>query len=224
MVDESYARSFCNGCSRSTDHEIVATRVVEDQEEDDGDGFQPFYWTDRYDMLQCRGCGAVSLRDIYEDASGDKRTLYFPPRVSRRPPTWRWGLPVPLRDVLDEVYVALHNDGRRLALMGLRTVVDMLMLDEVGDKGSFQSKLKQLEVAGVIASRGREVLEIALDAGNAAAHRGYKPDGDALHAVMDIVENLLQSVYHLKKVAVRVKKKTPQRGAPAAKKTKPPSP
>ena len=56
-----------------------------------------------------------------------------------------------------------------------------------------------------------EVLEVALDAGSAAAHRAFRPDPDDLNAVMDIIENLLHSIYHLEKLATRLKKTTPPR-------------
>jgi len=48
-----------------------------------------------------------------------------------------------MKQVLDEIYVALTGNGRRLALMGARTLVDMLMLQEVGDVGTFDAKLKE---------------------------------------------------------------------------------
>ena len=113
--------------------------------------------------------------------------------------------------MLEEIYRALHNDSGRLALMGSRTLVDMLMLAQIGDVGSFQRKLAALEKQGFIASNHADILSAALDAGSAAAHRGFKPATDDLNAVIDIVENLLQSAYHLRKVAARLKKKTPAR-------------
>lgn len=210
MPDLTSLRCHCNNCARPTIHDIVATRVVEYDSGGDNSDLPPFWWKDRYEMLQCRGCGSVCLRDIYEDVTG-KQISYFPPPVSRRSPAWRSQLPSEIREVLEETYVALHNDGRRLALMGARTLVDMLIVDKVGDAGSFQEKLVQLQSAGMISARGREVLAVALDAGNAAAHRGYKPDPEDLSAVIDIVENLLQATYHLNKVAARIKLSTPTR-------------
>ena len=99
--------------------------------------------------------------------------------------------------------------------MGARAVLDMVIVDKVGDLGSFGEKLKKLESQGFISQRNREILDAALDAGSAAAHRGYAPKLKDVHAVMDIVENLLQAIYVLDKVAVEIKKSTPAR--PAAK-------
>jgi hypothetical protein len=187
----------------------VATRVVEDSEE--LDDHNAYFWKDTYVVLQCRGCLAVCLRDTFEDIAGARQITFYPPPVSRRAPSWRWQLPGEMRELFDEIYVALQNNGRRLALMGARTLVDMFMQKEIGDIGSFEKKLEELEKRGLISTRGREVLSVALDAGNAAAHRGYKPEGSDLNAVMDIVENLLEAAYHLSKVAARIKKSTPSR-------------
>jgi hypothetical protein len=116
-----------------------------------------------------------------------------------------------MKELLNEIYAALHSGSMRLALMGTRTVVDMLLLQEVGDVGSFNSKLNALRDKGVISERNREVLAAALDAGSAAAHRGYKPGQEEIEAVLDIVENVLQATHHLSRLAEKLRKKTPLR-------------
>jgi hypothetical protein len=114
--------------------------------------------------------------------------------------------------LLDEIYIALHADSRRLALMGARAVLDIVLLDKVGDVGTFAKKLEQLEEQGLVARRNREFLATAIDAGSAAAHRGFRPNEETLAHVMDIVENLLEAVYVLEKSAEALRKATPQRG------------
>lgn len=212
MEDNERERCHCNNCGRSTEHDLIEKRTVEDQEEpDEEDETQPFYWTDTFGMLQCRGCGSVSLKHFTSYASGEEEVAFYPPRVSRRAPAWRWKLPPDIRELLGEIYAALHNNGKRLALMGTRTIVDMLMTHEIGNSGTFDSRLKLLRDKGVISERNREILATVLDAGSAAAHRGYKPKREELDAVMDIIENLLQATHHLTKVAEELKKKIPER-------------
>ena len=211
MNTEEILRCHCNNCGRDTDHLMLQKCVVEDGEAVDDKAF--FSWTDTYEMLQCRGCSAVCLRHFYEDVAGDKTVTYYPPPVSRRAPSWRWRLPAGMRELLHEIYVALFSDSRRLAMMGARTLVDMLMLEEVGDSGTFDGRLKALRDKGIISERNREVLSAALDAGSAAAHRGYKPDREEIEAVLDIVENVLQATHHLPQVAEELRKKTPPRPA-----------
>jgi hypothetical protein len=71
------------------------------------------------------------------------------------------------------VYRSLAADNVRLPMMGARALVDMLIVQKVGDVGSFQQKLAALERKGIVGSQGRDVLSAALDIGNAAAHRGH---------------------------------------------------
>ena len=94
---------------------------------------------------------------------------------------------------------------------GGRVLVDMAMIDKVGDVGTFDQKLKALEDAGFVSERNREVLEAALDAGSASAHRGHKYEALQVNQVMDIVENLLQAIYVLERAAQKIKTATPPR-------------
>ncbi len=96
-------------------------------------------------------------------------------------------------------------------MMGARTLVDMAILDKVGDAGNFQQKLEALQDQGFIGKRNREVLAAALDAGNATAHRGHTFKSTEVNQVMDIVENLLQAVYVLENAAEKIKTATPPR-------------
>ena len=209
-AEETKVRCHCNNCGRSTSHVVLERRVVEDSDEPDGE-YPPFWWTDTYEMLQCKGCDAVCLRHFTEDAAGAETERFYPPPISRRAPLWRWHLPETSKELLNEIYIALHSDSRRLALMGARTLLDMLMLKEVGDSGTFETRLKGLQDKGVISAKSREVLSTALDAGSAAAHRGYKPDREAIEAVLDIVENVLQAEHHLSHLADELRKKIPAR-------------
>jgi hypothetical protein len=70
--------------------------------------------------------------------------------------------------------------------------------------------LKRLQDAGYLSSKNADVLDAALDVGNAASHRGYKPKEEHVMAVMDIVENLLHGTI-LQKTADELRKATPPR-------------
>ena len=165
-------------------------------------------------MLQCQGCETVKLKHAsWFSENPDVEVRNFPPDVSRPLPRWRSKLPHALRSMLGEIYTALHADSRRLSLMGARTVLDMVMLDKIGDIGTFSDKLKALERDGFIGQRQRKYLAAALDAGSAAAHRGHNPEATQVNQVMDIIENLLEGVYVLSRAAAELKKTTPARKA-----------
>lgn len=198
-------RVHCNDCGHGTSHRLLKTAYASD-ETGAGD-----WWSTTFDMLECCGCQDVVLRRTFVFNSEEPDVRCFPPPVSRHLPSWQYDLPHKVRAVLDEVYRSLDADTRSLPMMGARTLVDMLILEKVGDVGGFKQKLDELEAQGFIGAKQVEVLDAALDAGGAAGHRGHIPSVSEVNAVMDIVENLLQAVYVLPDVAKNLKKTTPPR-------------
>jgi hypothetical protein len=212
MADKEKVRAHCNSCLAETWHEIPAFHSQPGREYLDEEQCQSLDWENRYEILVCRGCESVCLKHTYwfSEADGEK-VLYYPPPVSRLLPAWVEHLPKDQVALIGEIYVALQSDSAALSLMGVRALLDMAMLDKVGDRGTFVKKLDALELSGLLARKQRTFLEAVLDAGNAAAHRGHRPSSDDLNASMDIVEHLLQAAYVLPSAASRVKENTPPR-------------
>jgi hypothetical protein len=131
--------------------------------------------------------------------------------MSRRLPEWRDKLPPEQKVLLEEIYRSLDAENLTLPMMGTRALVDMLMLEKVGDSGGFREKLKKFESAGYVSAKGREVLDVVLDLGSAAAHRGHASSGSEVQSVIDIVEDILRTVYVYPKVVEKLKDATPQR-------------
>jgi hypothetical protein len=77
--------------------------------------------------------------------------------------------------------------------MGVRTVIDMYLVEKIGDTGSFASKLTSLEKQGLISSAQKKLLAAAIEAGNASSHRGYSPSEETIHSITDILEYLLNA-------------------------------
>jgi hypothetical protein len=184
----------CNTCAQETKHEVIAERRQDGSEPYDED--ISIWWSTTYTMLECRGCESVSMRRRFtfsEWDPGDAQVEFFPPPVSRNKPRWAERLPEDEQSLLAEIYAALAADSRRLALMGERTLMDMFILRKIGDEGTFVEKLNKLQSEGLISPTNREVIEVALEAGHAAVHRGYVPESEQLSSVMDIVESVLHS-------------------------------
>ncbi len=96
-----------------------------------------------------------------------------------------------------EVYDALHAKALCCATMGARTLVDLALIQVVGDKGNFPSKFSAAVQKGYLAQQHRAVLEAAVEAGNAAAHRGFTPNEQQITNVLEIVEHMLQGIISL---------------------------
>lgn len=209
---EEITKGHCNQCGGETKHFVVAQRSKPGREDLDDEGDSWIEWNTTWEMLECCGCETIKLRKSFWFSEDDgTRIEYFPPAVARELPGWNSALSEDMASLLIEVYAALNADSRRLAVMGARTLIDMVILDTVGDVGTFKDKMSALEAQGVVSSKNREFLEAALEAGNAAAHRGHAAKSHEVNHVMDIVENLLQAVYALPKATSALKATTPPR-------------
>jgi hypothetical protein len=152
-----------------------------------------YQWEVTYTMLQCCGCESVTMRlTTWFELTDDHDEEFFPPPISRRFPTWEPALDREYRQLLREVYTALHSRCYRLVAMGARALVDVFANKNVGDVGNFMNKLETLEREGYIGAHDRGILAAALEVGHAASHRGHAPPDSTVEAVMDVVEHLLQ--------------------------------
>ena len=210
--------SPCNRCAHPTKHLVVAVRHFEAWFEEEVEaGLAPDLEYE-YSMLECGGCQSISLR-VDELLGGALfSTTFYPPRVQRNKPPWSRDLPIQLQSLLTEIYAALADDSRKLAVMGARTILDIVMGQKVGRLGTFQSRLEALEAKGLIGRANREILRAALEARSAAAQKAYAPTSDILNEIMDIIENLLQAIYISPKSLKKIKRSTPRR---AGRKVKP---
>lgn len=204
-------KSHCNLCGRETKHAARAAFVGAQVDFVDDQGRDAEIRT-TFQILQCLGCDELSLRvDAEHDAYGTASPEFYPPRIRRPRPRWADKLPSSILYMLEEVYRALQTGSPRLATIGARTVIDLVIVDKVGDVGTFSQKLSALEGLGYVGSLNREFVDAALDTGSAAAHRGIAPKSEDLNRVMDIVESLLESVYVLGDAATRLREVTPAR-------------
>lgn len=213
MINEKFAiqKAHCNKCLQETKHFVIAERSNAGSECVDVFHHIEVSWNTTYTMLECCGCEHISLqRKFYFSEYDEIEIEYYPPQISRKIPKWCGELPSEWTELLNEVYLALHADSRRLALMGARALVDLYMSEKLGDIGGFSQKIKKLEADGLISKPNKSVLEVAFEVGHAATHRGHKAKANEVNQVIDIVENLLQS-YVLEESADNLKSKTPQR-------------
>ena len=195
----------CNLCRHYTRH-----RFVYKHDESGSDDETGVSWSNGYELFECCGCLEVVLRRTSWFSEYDRAQIsYFPPRVSRWMPHWQWALPSETRALLTEVYTALQADSLILAMMGARALIETAMVKKVGDRGSFAKHLQAMVDGGFLSQNNREFLAVALDAGSASAHRAHVPDAPQLNTVIDIAENLLQSLFVLGEETRKLKRRFP---------------
>ena len=126
-------------------------------------------------------------------------------------PKWYASLPAKIHKMLLEVRYTLQKELSALPSMGLRSVIDMVCNDQVGDIGSFVEKLHELEKKKLITPKKRKIIENALEVGHASIHRGHYPTAKDLQVVMDIVDHLLEELYVLHETSESLRASVPKR-------------
>jgi hypothetical protein len=176
-------------------------------------------------MLQCGGCRAISLaRQTLDVSDGHITKDYYPSPASRRKPEWLanlspfWITGEEFAGLLEEIYAAIDGGQHRLAAMGIRALLERLMITKVGDLETFGKKLDAFQHGGYISLLQRDAMANTLEMGHAAMHRAFRPSESELNIAMDIVESVFGVIYEHSEQAENLIKRVPPR-APKPKKT-----
>lgn len=183
-----------------------------------------------YSILECRGCGTVYFKYChsnsedqhdYYDHNGEHQTEYietvrfWPPSSGRKKPEWLDDLKLEdwiLGSLLSDVFTAISNDLDVLAAIGIRTTFDRATeLIKIDPGLTFNEKLKALQEEGHITIKELSALKVLVDAGSAAAHRGWRPKAAHLDDMMSILESFLYRTFLLTEVAGQLEKNVPAR-------------
>lgn len=209
----SSSKAHCNACGGERNHSVLHSEKTSWDAKEDG-----ICGADLYEMLRCNGCENITFRRTSwssEDPEATER--YFPPSIFRQKPRWineLWRLPSSERfvhELLMEVYSALQNSQPRLAAMGIRSLLEQIMIAKVGDQRTFKANLAEFEAKGFVSPIQRQRLDTILETGHATIHRAFKPSEEDLVTLMDITESIVEIVYvHESKVAA-LRKRVPGR-------------
>lgn len=211
-------KAHCNRCGGNRNHMLIKD-VSKYHDEWIGEGVQ-ISWGDKYYLLECCGCESIRLLHtswFSEETDFEGRPIvhetYYPSSVFRPLPKWISWLDTEwhITKLVKETYQALQNGAPSLAAMGVRAIIEAIMIDKVGDKGSFKGNLKALQENGYISNFQLDTLEAALELGHASIHRGFIPEKHQVEFALDILENLLHGLYVLESRAKGTVDKIPKR-------------
>lgn len=180
----------CSHCLRWTFQVVLHSEDRKDAWDDD----------QKFEVLECSGCGTVSFarRVLMFDDDENKQIEevdYFPTPVSRGMPGWVIKLPADLEELAREIYQVVWSGQHRLALMGIRALLEQVMVSKVGDQGRFARNLNAFFEEGFISRVQRDAVAAILDAGHASIHRMFKPTVEDLNTALDIAEGLLAAIF-----------------------------
>jgi hypothetical protein len=198
----------CTSCVKKTNHKILHERSVSHEDKNI-----------RYVMLECSGCRTISLgKQVRHLPNGEADTTYYPSPVSRKEPDWLLWMDFigtkeenGLVSLIREVYQAVAGGQHRIAAMGIRALLEQVMIMNVGDLGGFDKKLDAFQAGGFISAMQRDAMRATLDVGDAAMHRGYKPSEQDLNTAVDVVEGVLAVIYAHREAAEQLAGRVPPR-------------
>jgi hypothetical protein len=205
-LDDRIIRGHCPNCGSGRKAHVRCEHVVSSPGEDDGTAA-----SDTGMILECCGCERVYFRrDVWfsewetvgaHPVTGELRQeggveiTYWPAPITRQRPKWLDDIEKADRDLgnlLSEMYTALDNDLRVVSAIAARTVFDRASeLLGIDPAVSFQEKLDSLGAYGKISIDEEGTLDVLVDAGSAAAHRGWRPKPEELNTMVDVVESFL---------------------------------
>lgn len=210
MSEEKIVRTACPRCEgqRSCDllHEL-------EEKSDDSDPEHPMWGGANHQLLRCRGCETIFYKieswhsedwDCkFDPESGQEETFYprtisvYPePETKSAKPDWTWDLHRKdnvLSQVIHEMYVAKASNLNVLTAIGLRTAFDRAtFLLGVEESLELNKKIETLVEDGRLGKVEAEHMQVAVNAGNAAAHRGWSPDDEQLAVLLHVLEQFLR--------------------------------
>jgi hypothetical protein len=231
-------KAHCPNCGPERNAYLRGKHVVHSSEIN-----SPISSSDTGMILECCGCGKVFFRrdfwfsewEYVEDnpytgqpeKQGGVETTYWPAAVERKTPEWIDKVAKAdktLRKLLIEMYAALNSNLPVLAAIGARTAFDRSSeLLQIEATLPFGKKLDELVAIGKIGKDEREILEALVDAGSAAAHRGWAPKAKELRTMMAIVEAFIYRAFILDDRLQKLKAAVPPKPTRKKKASGPPT-
>jgi hypothetical protein len=202
----------CTRCLNQTKHKVLLSADV------DGQVLGFLYW-EQHQIIQCEGCGAISFRKNttntedftmvqlpngeYDEILDDHEEI-FPSRIPGRTHVKRsWLLPSTVKGIYDETHSALSNKLRVLAAVGIRILIESVCKEKGASGSNLKEEIDSLLAKGILTKEGADILHALRGQGNESAHEMKAQDEDAIDLAMDVVDNLLQSVYILPEASRR---------------------
>jgi hypothetical protein len=221
----------CNRCNGKRKHDVLYQDKINYSEKIDEK--YSIGGSDSYEVLKCCGCESVQFRhkswfsENVDPETGEPKVVVrcYPPPLFRKEPEWLYAIAVSDKEVfytalaLDEkiiklfteIYIALQNDAPQLAVLGIRALLESIMIDKIGDKGSFEDNIEAFEKEGYISPKQKDVLKPIIEAGHAAMHRGYRPKRIEVARIMDVTENIIETIYINENRISKISEKIPVR-------------
>ena len=98
-----------------------------------------------------------------------------------------WSLWQYSKALIWEIDRAISNELEAVPAIGLRALLETIMVEKIGDSGAFVKNVERSTDEGYVKPKMAEALSPVLGAGNASAHRAYLPGREELITCIEVV-------------------------------------
>lgn len=198
-------KSYCRDCGKPTNHKVL--------HEDTESSREDYSYDMKLQIVICMGCSTKSFRQEFVDIEGaypiDDNEWDVPTTITVYPKSIEGHreiaemaeVPDIIRKIYSEILIALKEDAKLLAGLGLRASVEAICNDLDIKGKNLELRIIKLATGGYISKNDVERLHGIRFMGNDAAHDIKTPKNDSLKVALQIIEHLIASVYILEKNA-----------------------
>jgi hypothetical protein len=221
----------CNSCNHRTWHSIVFSQsfAISAYDGYGGDDYLGDVDT-RWDLLQCMGCGSVSVRMIIENENDEHPYVEFYPErtISHHFGKYYVHLPKNLAHLYSEISATYNRGNLILCSAGLRALLEGICVDKgiyegPDEKGkstkSLEGKINGL--ASIVPPGIVKNLHRLRFLGNQALHELDVPDKNDVKLAISVIEDIMNIIYDLDYRAQLLLKKTANKSNKKAAKNNP---
>lgn len=210
---------FCSRCENNTKHKVL-TSINEEGSEIFKSEFS-LYWITDFEIVKCLGCESLSFRTCSINSETEDELWDPIPTISVYPKRGSeilqiksyLNIPVNLKRIYKETIDSFNNDNLTLCGAGVRALVEGLCKEnhitggivENQNNGKYsekrktnlQGKINGLAEEGKLTEKSAELLHEHRYLGNTAIHDLSIPSKEDLSLAIEILENVLDSLYEM---------------------------
>ncbi len=227
-TDGQSPRLVCAECKNRTNHKVLRS-VRHSGGGAIGNSEDSYWWEADYQIVQCLGCETCSFRSVssnseeYDEDGPAEFESIFPKRSLEGHATKDYfNVPWNLRRVYRESIDSFNNGNLILCAAGVRALVEGLCkvhgvtdgpvetkkadgAESVKRQRDLQGKIHGLHEKGILTQRSANMLHEHRFLGNTSLHELTQPKPEDLLLAIQIIENVLDSLYEMPSMAERLK-------------------
>lgn len=219
---------LCSSCKNITKHKVLTS--IKEEGSEPWDDLYSFQWNTDFEIIQCLGCENISFRSYSINSENDDHEGRSIPTILLFPERSKDTLPVKsymnvqfnLQRIYRETIESYNNDNLTLCGAGVRALVEGLcqvngitggMVEITKPDGTtrnqrrtnLQGKINGLHENGKLTEQNAEILHEHRFLGNEAIHELSTPSKENLNLAIEIVENVLETLYEIPDKGLRLK-------------------